>query len=456
MLFSSKRVVLRLTTAWLVGAGVFAGVLCSSDARAESAAVKATQPTLAPLLAKVLPAVVSIRVIGQRYLPTELKAGMPAPEPKTQPFKAGGSGVIFDAKQGLIGTNNHVVKDAIAIGVGLHDGRSARAKLLGVDIGTDIAILKIDLPDLTALPLGNSDSIKIGDYVVAVGNPFGLEGTATTGIVSGLMRSEVGYEIFESFIQTDAAVNPGNSGGALVNLEGELIGINTAIAGGGSNVGIGFAIPINMARRIGRQILLHGHMPRGTVGLTTEDISPDASRALRRTRGAMISRVEPKSPAELVGLSVGHVVVAIDGETIRSNADYMTRLGSSAIGETLQLEVASESAVKKVSVTVADFKVEPTTTTIPGEFRGMGGMTVASIEPGSPLYGVIRGAVIKGVEPQSVAEKTGFQPGDVIVGIDHSTIRHVSQVAEVVHAGSHVDQVKINRGGIPYVVQLPR
>lgn len=351
---ATLRIVKSLAAFSLVGCLVF-----PNAAMAESATADRPPPTLAPLLAKVLPAVVSIRVIGQRYQITELKPATPAPTPKTQPFKAGGSGVIFDAEKGLIGTNHHVVKDAVAISVGLHDGRSARAQLVGVDIGTDVAILKIGLAGLTALKLGDSDTVKIGDFVVAVGNPYGLEGTATSGIVSGLMRSEVGYEIFESFIQTDAAVNPGNSGGALVNLQGDLIGINTAIAGGGSNIGIGFAIPINMARRIGRQILVHGRMPRGSVGLVTQDISPDAAQALRRTRGALISRVEPNSPAQAVGLGIGHLVIGIDGAPIRSNADYMTRLGSSAIGDTLELEVAAEDSVRKVSVTMADLKTAP-------------------------------------------------------------------------------------------------
>jgi serine protease Do len=455
LLYSKQNSTPSSVIGWLAAIGLTACTF-SAAASAGTPDPERLPITLAPLLAKVLPAVVSIRVIGQRQVITELKPGMAPPVPKTQPFKAGGSGVIFEAEQGLIGTNHHVIKDAVAISVGLHDGRSVLAKLVGTDIGTDIAILKIDLPGLTALPLGNSHTVKIGDFVVAVGNPYGLESTATAGIVSGLMRSEVGYEIFESFIQTDAAVNPGNSGGALVNLQGELIGINTAIAGGGSNIGIGFAIPINMARRIGRQILQHGRMPRGVVGLTTEDISPDAPRKLRLSRGVVINRVEPGSPAHTAGLGVGQVVIGIDGEAIRTNADYMARIGSSAIGDTLEFEVASENATRKVKLTMADFKIEPSPAAIPRESGGIGGLTLASIGPGSPLYGQLRGVIVQSVEPQSPAESAGFKVNDVIVGINQKNIADASQVLELVQEGASIDRVQISRSNIPFMVKLSR
>lgn len=461
MLCSKQKAV--LAASWLATAGLLCSLCASEAGAATPAAAGEAAPsadrlpvTLAPLLAKVLPAVVSIRVIGQRYLVTELKPGAPAPEPKTQPFKSGGSGIIFEAEQGLIATNHHVIKDAVAISVGLHDGRSARATLVGLDIGTDIAILKIDLSGLAALKLGNSDTVKIGDFVIAVGNPYGLEGTATAGIVSGLMRSEVGYELFESFIQTDAAVNPGNSGGALVNLQGDLIGINTAIAGGGSNIGIGFAIPINMARRIGKQILIHGRMPRGSVGLTTEDISPDAAQALRRNRGALITRVAPNSPAQGAGLGIGHAVVGINGELVRTNADYMARLGSSAIGDVLEFEVASENATRKVSLSVADLKIEPATVVVPDDFRSIGGMVVASISPGSPHYGEMRGAVIQNVTAGGLAHNAGLRAGDVIIEVNQRAISDVGQISDLIEDAAGISRVKISRQRVPFLVQFSR
>jgi serine protease Do len=447
-----KQMAARAVSRWLIVAGLLG--LLISEAMAGSPTADRLPATLAPLLTKVLPAVVSIRVIGKRHVVTELKPGVEPPQPKAHPFKSGGSGVIFDAEQGLIGTNHHVIKDAVAINVGLHDGRSTPAKLVGIDIGTDIAILKIDLPGLTALPLGNSDSVKIGDFVIAVGNPYGLEGTATAGIVSGLMRSEVGYEIFESFIQTDAAVNPGNSGGALVNLQGDLIGVNTAIAGGGSNIGIGFAIPINMARRIGRQIVLHGRMPRGAVGVTTQDISADAAQAVRGARGALISHVDAGSPAQAVGLAIGQVIVGINGDVIRTNADYMSRLGSSAIGDTLEFDVAAKDTVKKVKVTMTDFKPAAVIAAVPRDTSGIGGLVVASIGPGSPLYGEIRGVVIQQIEPQSPAQRAGFNVGDVIVAINQQSIMDAGQIAQLVDAGTSIDRVQISRNRLPYALKF--
>lgn len=453
--FLRQRALLHAATGGLIAASLLSGFFASA-AGAESAAADKLPATLAPLLAKVLPAVVSIRVIGQRYQITELKPGAPPSEPKLQPFKSGGSGIIFNAGQGLIGTNHHVVKDAVAISVGLHDGRSARAQLVGFDIGTDIAILKIDLPGLAALTTGNSDTVKIGDFVVAVGNPYGLEGTATAGIVSGLMRSEVGYEIFESFIQTDAAVNPGNSGGALVNLQGELIGINTAIAGGGSNIGIGFAIPINMARRIGKQILLHGRVPRGTVGLSTEDFSPEMAHPDRRIRGALISRVEPNSPAQAAGLGVGHVVLGINGEQVRTKADYMARLGSSAIGDALEFEVVAEDAIRKVNLTVADLKIELATAVVPDNYRDIGGMIVEAIGPGSPHYGELRGVVVQQITAGGPAHNAGLRIGDVIIAINQETITDVGQISDLIDAAAGISRLKISRQKVPYLLQFSR
>lgn len=442
----------------LAAVALLSGALQAAPAMAGSPTAAVSIPTLAPLLDKVRPAVVTIQVIGERYQESELTPGADQTAPPKQPFKSGGSGVIFDAERGLIGTNDHVVKDAIAIRVGLHDGRITAGKLVGVDVATDIAILKIDLPGLTSLPLGNSDNLKVGDFVIAVGSPFGLEGTATAGIVSGLMRSDVGYEIFESFIQIDAAVNPGNSGGALVNLHGELVGINTAIAGGRSNIGIGFAIPINMAKRIGQQILRHGHMPRGSIGLSTRDISLEMAQSLKlpSLRGAVVTDVAATSPAQAAGIKPDDIIVRASGEEIRTNADYMARIGSTALGESLDLELVSMGAIRTVSVTVADLKTPATVIQIPEDARGIGGLALSSIGPGSSLYGVVRGAAIVSVADQSEARNTGFKPGDVIAAIDQETINEADQVLSMARRKRPMARVKINRNGIPYWLQLPQ
>jgi Do/DeqQ family serine protease len=423
--------------------------------------------TLAPLLAKVLPAVVSVYVIGQRYQLTELKpVGVssgaevaPVAEAPKQPFSSGGSGIIFDADMGLIATNHHVIKDAVSINVALNDGRRTPAKLIGFDIGSDIAILKIDLPDLASLTAGNSDDLKIGDYIVAVGNPYGLEGTATAGIVSGLMRSDVGYEIFENFIQIDAAVNPGNSGGALVNLKGELVGINTAIAtGGGRATSIGFAIPVNMARQIGKQILVHGRMRRGSLGMATQSIAPDIATALAlpSMRGALVTRVTKNSPAAVAGIKSGDIVVAINGVPVKSNGDYGARVSSVPIGDMLELSVRSGDATRNVVLTVSDMRDEPLVVKVPPEARGLAGVSVSSIAPGSPLYGEVRGAVVSELDTTSPAGKAGLQRDDVIVGIGNDDIRDPEQILRLAELNAPMERVRILRQGMPFSLQIGR
>ncbi|NJO21965.1 MAG: trypsin-like serine protease, partial [Sphingomonadales bacterium] len=250
----------------------------------------------------------TIRVVGETYkqvefLPPQAKGESNALQKET--FRAGGSGVIVDAGNGYILTNNHVIENATRIEVGLSDGRRMLARLVGRDIGTDVAVVKVEETNLPSLAVGNSDEVRVGDVIMAVGNPFGLEGTATLGIVSALMRNEVGHEAFEDFMQIDAQINPGNSGGALVNIKGELVGINTAVAGGPDrNVGIGFAIPINMAKVVKGELIAHGRMRRGSLGLLVEDLAPEAAPAsmIGPKRGAVITRIISNSPGEKAGL----------------------------------------------------------------------------------------------------------------------------------------------------------
>ena len=413
--------------------------------------------SFAPLVEKTLPAVVSVLVVGETMVPAELKPGQPAPEPQKRPFRSGGSGVIVNAELGLIGTNHHVVRDAISITVRLHDGRETPARLLGVDSGADIAMLKIDLPNLTAVPFGNSSDLRVGDFVIAIGNPFGLEGSATAGIISGLMRSDIGYDIYESFIQIDAAVNPGNSGGALVNLDGELIGINTAVGRqGAGSVGIAFAIPINMARRIGSQIYQHGRMQRGSLGLQTQDIPPAIAieRKLANRRGALVTAVAPHSPAARAGIKPGCIVLGINGEPVRNNSDYMAHFGSSAVGEEIAFQMLVENTIETVKLVVTDQVAEPKPALVGKDVKGLGGLTVADIGPRSPLYGQVRGAVVKGAEPGSPASVSGLSPGDIIVAVDQLTISEASQIIDLTQSERSLERVKISRQGIPYILGL--
>ena len=319
--------------------------------------------TVAPVVARITPGVVGISVQGQVREENPLLQdplfrrffNLQGQQPVEREFEATGSGVIVDAAQGYVLTNAHVVENATSIEVTTKDNRHFRARLVGRDPATDIAILQIPAEGLTAVPMGDSDGLKVGDFVLAVGNPFGLGQTVTSGIVSALGRSGLGIEGYEDFIQTDASINPGNSGGALVNLEGRLIGINTAIlAPGGGNIGIGFAVPINMARQVMDQLVRYGQIKRGRIGVAIQDLTPDLERALgtRHTEGALIARVEPGSPAQRAGLKSSDLVVAVDGASIRDASELRNRIGLARIGDTVELTIERGGADRTVAVRV--------------------------------------------------------------------------------------------------------
>jgi serine protease Do len=319
-------------------------------------------PTLAPLVREVTPSVVNISVRGRvkqenpLYRDRLFREFMDVPKELEREIQAVGSGVIVDAQHGYVLTANHVVAQASTVQVMTKDGRRLGAKLVGRDPGTDVAVLRLEgAQSLKTIPMGDSDRLDVGDFVIAVGNPFGLGQTVTSGIVSALGRTGVGKQGYEDFIQTDAAINPGNSGGALVNLRGELIGINTAIfSTGGGNVGIGFAVPINMARRVMDQIVEHGHVRRGRIGVSIKDMTPAAVATSTETiEGALIADVSRGSPAEQVGIQKGDIIVAADGTPIRSAAQLGNKISLTQVGERLQLTLRRKGAVRDVSVEVA-------------------------------------------------------------------------------------------------------
>jgi S1-C subfamily serine protease len=429
----------------------------SRAAEAHPSAIPST--SLAPLLSEVMPSVVTIRVIGARHRPVELQPKAPQLEPAISPFKSGGTGIIFDADRGLIATNNHVVDGAVAITIGLQDGRIAKAEVIGVDVGTDIAILKTELSGLKSLPIGDSDDLAVGDFIVAVGNPFGLEGTATAGIVSGQMRSDVGFEIFESFIQIDAAINTGNSGGAVVNMKGELVGINTTKAGTpDQNLGIAFAIPINMARRVGRQILANGSVRRGIVGLNTSNISFAEVKDLGLTNmnGALVTDVIPGTPGEKAGIKKGAIIIGVNGDEIRSNTDYVAWVGSSAVNDVLKLEIQEGQTRRIVPVTISDMMITPTPLPVPADTSLIGGLELSPIEPGTPLYGKQRGAIVAGVEPKSEAERSGFLEGDLVVALNGRAIKDAAEILQTIASAGPIERVDISRDERPYFVETRR
>ena len=303
--------------------------------------------TLGPLLEATTPAVVNISVVSRVKVDNPLYRDpffrrffdLPDSPPEREALSAG-SGVIIDAKRGLVVTNYHVAAGASRITVTLKDQRELEAVRIGGDAATDVALLRLRASGLAALRFGDSDRAEVGDLVLAIGNPFGLGQTVTSGIISALGRTGVSSDRYEDFIQTDAAINPGNSGGALINSKGELIGINTAIlAPSGGNIGIGFAVPSNMVRNVVGQILAHGEVRRGRIGVTIEDVTPDQAVAegLAVRHGALVAMVEPGSPAARAGLQVGDVILEVDGASIRNSADLRNRIGVAEIGNSLPL-----------------------------------------------------------------------------------------------------------------------
>jgi Do/DeqQ family serine protease len=324
--------------------------------------------TLAPVVSRITPGVVGISVRGRVREDNPLLQDPMfrrffnlQQQPVERETQATGSGVIVDAAQGYVMTNAHVVENASTIEVTTKDNRRLTAKLIGRDADTDIAVLQIPTGSLTAVPIGDSDRLQVGDFVLAIGNPFGLGQTVTSGIISALGRSGLGIEGYEDFIQTDASINPGNSGGPLVDLQGRVVGINTAIlAPGGGNIGIGFAVPINMARQVMDQLVNYGEIKRGRIGVAIQDLTPDLAQALgtKHTQGAVIARVEAGSPAERAGLRTNDLVVAINGAPMRSGVELRNRVGLSRIGDEVELSVERGGAERNVTV-----RIEKATTT---------------------------------------------------------------------------------------------
>jgi serine protease DegQ len=339
--------------------------LCGPTGAALPPAVQGQSlPSLAPMLEQVSPAVVNIstrtRIRSEEHplLRDPLfRRFFQIPEALDNEDNSLGSGVIIDANKGLLLTNHHVIHRAREIKITLKDGRRLQAELLGSDPETDIALLRIPAKNLSALPLGNAEELRVGDFVVAIGNPFGLSHTVTSGIVSALGRSGLGIEGYENFIQTDASINPGNSGGPLVNLRGELVGLNTAIlAPNGGNIGISFAIPVDMAKIVMDQILQHGGVKRGRFGIQVQDLSPDLAQAMGQPqlRGGLVTRVEADSPAQDAGIKAGDVITELNGRKFRNAADLRTRAGLMSIGQEARLIIIRKGKSQTFSVRIAE------------------------------------------------------------------------------------------------------
>jgi serine protease Do/serine protease DegQ len=412
-------------------------------------------PSLAPMLEKVTPSVVNIATQG-RVLARENPLlsdpffrrffDLPA-QPRTRRTQSLGSGVIVDAESGYIITNHHVVEHAEEITVTLRDGRRLDAKVVGTDPATDVAVIKVQANGLTAVKLADSDNLRVGDFVVAIGNPFGLGQTVTSGIVSALGRSGLGIEGYEDFIQTDASINVGNSGGALVNLRGELVGINTAIiAPGGGNVGIGFAIPSNMAHDVMSHLVSYGEVKRGLLGVATQDLTPDLAEAfgIGGVKGAVVVEVSPGSSAAEAGLQAGDIITSVNGKAINSAADLRNSLGLLRVGDEVAIGVLRNGRPLAVSAQIGEHR-EVSVNAADLSDR-LAGAVMSDIPEGSPLKGRIEGVLVVEVERNSSAWRYGIRPGDVVVAVNRTRVKNLEEMIEVVSSGGRAIVLNIQRG----------
>lgn len=403
-------------------------------------------PSLAPMLERTTPAVVNISSARTQTVNSPLfndpffRRFFNIPEQKQEKqSQSRGSGVIIDARAGYVITNHHVIEEADEISVTLLDGRHLKAKLVGTDPETDVALLRVPAENLTALPIADSEKLRVGDFVVAIGNPFGLGQTVTSGIVSALGRSGLGIEGYEDFIQTDASINPGNSGGALVNLQGELIGINTAIiAPGGGNVGIGFAIPSNMMNQVVQHLKEFGEVKRGQLGIQIQDLTPElaASFGYSGNKGAVVAKVERGTAAERAGLQLGDIIIAINNKSVDSGTDVRNRIGLLRIGERVNITIIRNRRKHDIQAVIADT-------------QGVDGSKVSRYLDGAILKDIAEGVQVYEVTQGSNADKVmRLLPGDVIIGFNNRwKVETIEDLAQYFRHSRVVRSIQIRRNG---------
>jgi Do/DeqQ family serine protease len=421
----------------------------------------APMPSLAPMVKRVSPAVVNIATRGTiKEEPGQRNPLLDDPffrrffnappdsRPRERQFQSAGSGVIVDAKNGYIITNHHVVENASEITITLLDNRSFSAKVIGSDEGADIAVLQAKQPNLIAMALGDSARLEVGDYVVAIGNPFGLQHTVTAGIVSALSRTGINPEGYEDFIQTDASINPGNSGGALVNLRGELVGINSAILSrSGGNIGIGFAIPVNMAKGVMDQLIKYGQVKRGVLGVNIYNVTPDIAKefGLSESSGALVAGVAQGSAAERAGVKTGDIITSINSVAMKDASELRNTIGMLRIGDKVEIGLLRDGKALKVTALIAERSDLETANAVDIN-KGLEGAELHD----APDNG---GVLVKTIQEGSPAAQNGLRANDLIVGVGRTPIANTKGLKEAAK-NANVLVLNVRRGSSVQLIQI--
>jgi serine protease Do len=485
--FLRKSQALALGLALTAGAGGYAIARVSphgSGAQHVHASLKVADPSegpsklgFAPIVKQVLPNVVNISSSKVVKTPNQAE-GMPndplfqqffgrqfgrqfgpgGEVPKQRREQSLGSGVIV-SPEGYVLTNNHVVDGATDVKVTLSDKREFKAQVVGTDPKTDVAVLKLEGSNFPAITLGDSSKVQVGDYALAIGDPFGVGQTVTMGIVSAKGRGNLGIEDYEDFIQTDAPINPGNSGGALINDRGELVGINTAILshGSGGNEGIGFAIPVNLARDVMNQIMDHGKVTRGYLGIVIQPITPAMSKALGQseTRGVLVGDVSPKGPAQAAGLERGDIILDLNGKPINDNNELRNTIAMMQPGETVKLKIARNGSERELSVKLGELpgsKEEAQNDSGSASKDALQGVSVENLDADTAqqlgLSASTKGVVVTDIDPSSPKADSGLRKGDVIQEVNHQPVHNVAEFEQAMRkAGKQDALLLVNRGG---------
>ncbi len=421
----------------------------------------APMPSLAPMVKRVSAAVVNVATRGTvKESPGQRNPLLDDPffrkffnvppdaQPHERQFQSAGSGVIVDAKNGYIITNYHVVENATEITVTLLDNRSFGAKVIGRDEGSDIALLQAKQPGLVAMSLGDSSKLEVGDYVVAIGNPFGLQHTVTAGIVSALGRSGINPEGYEDFIQTDASINPGNSGGALVNLRGELVGINSAILSrSGGNIGIGFAIPVNMVKNVMAQLIRFGEVKRGVLGVNIYDVTPDIAKefGLSESSGALVAGVIQGSAADRAGVKTGDIITSLNGVQMKTAGELRNAIGMLRVGSTVQIGLLRDGKPRKLTAMIAERGDEETANAAVIN-KALDGAELAD----APDAG---GVLVRSVQDGSPAAQSGLRANDLIIGVGRTPVTDTKALRQAAKGASFL-MLKVRRGASVLLIPI--